>query len=125
MTVGDAFLFNPTVSDDGHIYFIAYTDGDPVSKIVILNFTTYRPGKCDETCVIKPHEYKVLSHTSVVAYRFGRVEVENVQTILKSQIGKRLDPIPAVVMTRIHAGALTSKFTPIKIKDLLRPTKYS
>jgi hypothetical protein len=122
MTVGDAFLFNLAVTDDQHIYFVAYTDGIPVSKVVLFNFTSYRPGKCDDTCIVKPYEYKQLSRDSVVFYQRGSIiEGEKIHELRKSRIGKKLDPIPPLVMKKIKAGALSSKFTPIKIKELFRP----
>lgn len=125
MKVGDAFIFNLALSSDDHIHFVAFAEGTPPSKLVLLNFTSHYPGKCDETCLIKPHEYKQLSHNSVIGYRWARVvEGAAIQELIKSGIGKKLDPIPSNVMRKIIAGVSSSKFTPNKIKDLFKdPTR--
>jgi len=124
MQVGDAFLFNLAVTSDTHIYFVAYVDGTPASKVVLFNFTSHYPGKCDETCIIKPYQYKQLSRDSVIAYRFGRiVEGAAIQELIKNGIGKKLPAIPPDCMAKIIAGVCASKFTVNKIKELFKPRK--
>ena len=121
MHVGDAFLFNLAVSSDELIYLVAHVAGNPATTIVLFNFTSHYPGKCDESCIVKPHEYKRLSRDSVIAYRWGRVvEGPAIQGLVKTEIGKKLDPVPTAVIAKIIAGALKSQFTPIKIKKLLQ-----
>lgn len=121
MQVGDAFVFSFATTSDEHIYFVAHSEGNPASTIVLLNFTTHHPGKSDESCIIKPFDYKRLTRNSVIAYQRGRiVEGLAIQELIRTGIGKKLDPIPEPVMKKIRAGALTSPFTPLKIKKLLR-----
>ncbi|OQW44755.1 MAG: hypothetical protein A4C66_15275 [Nitrospira sp. HN-bin3] len=127
MNLGDAFIFSLAVSSDEHIYFVAYAEGNPTSKLVLFNFTGHKPGACDETCIVKPYEYKRLSKDSVIGYRWGRIVdgVATIQALARSGVGTKLDTIPPAILTRIQAGALVSKFTPLKIKELLRPPASS
>jgi hypothetical protein len=121
MQVGDAFIFNLAVSSDEHIYFVAHVEGNPTTRIVLFNFTSHYPGRCDESCIVRPHEYKRLSRDSVIAYRWGRiVEGSAIQGLVKTEIGKKLDPVPAAVIAKVKTGALKSQFTPLKIKKLFQ-----
>lgn len=117
MKVCDAFVLNIPSS---HIYFIAYTEGNPVSKAVILNFTSHHPGKCDETCVVKVAEYSRLTQDSVVHYKLGEIaDGEEELKKLTENILKSLTPIGSALMSRIKRGALKSPHTPGTIKRLL------
>ena len=118
MTAGDAFYLNVA---DSHRYVVAHVDSNPISTIIVFNFTTHRAGRCDETCIITPAEYPDLDADSVIAYRHGLLLQGQELTNFNAVIGKKLPGVKRDVIQKICSGALDSRFTPGKIKRLLRP----
>lgn len=118
MTPGDAFFL--TVADS-HRFFVVYAEQPPLAKVVILNFTTHYPGKCDETCIVTLAEYSGISHDSVIAYRHGLVLEGDELRNFVARKGTSLPQISQATLEKIVQGALASSFTPRKIKRLLLP----
>jgi hypothetical protein len=114
--LGSTFLLKTAISD--HIWLVACQASN---AIVLFNFTTVYPETIDQTCVITPREYPILSHNSVIAYQHGKVlEGKEIDLLFKSGVRRFLDPVPSAVLARIQRGAIESKFTPNKIKILIR-----
>jgi len=116
MVPGDAFYLNVI---DSHRYFVLHSSVNPSHKVLVFNFTTHRPGQCDETCIVLPSEYSGIAHNSVVMYSQGRLMEDPVLSNFKAAIGAALPPIGNDILLRIKAGALTSIHTPKKIKTFL------
>lgn len=118
MTPGDVFFL--TIADS-HRFFVVYAELPPLAKVVVLNFTTHYPGKCDETCIVTPAEYSGINHDSVIAYRHGLVLEGDELRNFRARMGTSLPSIGTVTLDKIVLGALTSPFTARKIKRLLEP----
>ena len=124
MTAGEVFLLKKV---DSHIYFIVHRFKKKSSKgsktsngIVLLNFTTYEENK-DCACIITPEEYPCLDHKSVIAYRYGEIVMDDAITRLERNIRHFFNPLGKSLLKIIQQGALSSRYTPNKIKDILRP----
>lgn len=116
MVPGDAFYLNVV---DSHRYFVLCSSVNPSHKVLVFNFTTHRPGHCDETCIVLPSEYGGIAHNSVVMFSRGLLLEEPALSNFKSCIGAPLPSIGNDTLLRIKAGALASIHTPKKIKKFL------
>lgn len=119
MAPGDAFYLNVINS---HRYFVLHSATNPSEKILVFNFTTYRPGQCDETCIISPSEYGGIHRDSVIQYSQGLLLAGEELTKFKAIVGTSLPCIPSAILEKIKYGALTSNRTPKKIKIFLAPS---
>ncbi len=116
MGPGDAFYLYVINS---HRYFVLHSVTTPSEKILVFNFTTHRPGLCDESCLISPSEYEGIHCDSVIMYSRGLLlEGEELEKF-KSIVGKSLPCIPSLILEKIKQGALTSNRTPKKLKTFL------
>ena len=116
MTPGDAFYLNVL---DSHRYFVLHVQQNPIERVIVLNFTSYHPGKCDETCIVTPAEYNGLDHTSVISYRHGMLLEGDELKNFAPNIGRKLPSVANSILKKIRDGALTSPYTPRKIKKEL------
>lgn len=116
MAPGDAFYLNVINS---HRFFVLHSITTSPEKILVFNFTTHRPGLCDETCIISPSEYEGIHCDSVIMYSRGLLlEAEQLQKF-KAIVGQSLPRIPALILEKIKKGALISTHTPKKLKSFL------
>lgn len=118
MNVGEAFYLNVA---DSHRYFVVFITAFPSRKVVVFNFSSHRPGKCDETCIVTPSEYLGIDHDSIVAYAYGDVLEGPSLSVFQGTIGRPLPSLDNRLVGRILDGALTSRHTKLKIKRVLRP----
>lgn len=116
MVPGDVFYLNIINS---HRYFVLHSTTHPSEKILVFNFTTHRPGLCDETCIITPAEYNGVHRDSVVMYSHGLLLAGDELTNFRAIIGTALPNISGAILEKIKQGALTSNRTPKKIKVFL------
>ena len=116
MVAGDAFYLNVINS---HRYFVLHSVTNPSEKILVFNFTSHRPGLCDETCIISPSEYGGIYCDSVIMYNRGFLIEEEQLEKFKSIVGKPLPCITSQILDKIKRGALTSLRTPKKVKTFL------
>lgn len=116
MTPGDAFFLNLINS---HRYFVLRSETNPSEKVLVFNFTSHRPGQCDETCIVLPSEYGGIRSASVVAYSRGLLLEGDELIKFKEAIGTPLKRIGNATLERIKSGALSSIHTPQKIKTFL------
>ena len=120
MTLKDTFLLKEAISS--HIWVVSYHHTSPSETIILLNFTTPQDGITDATCVITRSECPMLNHDSAIAYQFGQVfEGGNLAVLRRAGVRRYLTPVSEAVLLKIQQGAIASKFTPEKIKVLLRP----
>lgn len=116
MAPGDAFYLNVINS---HRFFVLHSATNPSEKILVFNFTTHRPGLCDETCIVSPSDYEGIYCDSVIMYSRGfLLEGEELEKF-KSIVGKSLPYITSQILEKIKQGALTSHRTPKKFKTFL------
>ena len=104
---------------NSHRYFVLHSATHPSEKVLVFNFTTHRPGKCDETCIITPAEYTGVHRASVVMYSHGLLLAGDELTNFMEIIGTALPNIPGAILKRIKHGALISNRTPKKFKVFL------
>lgn len=97
---------------------VAYYRG---SQLVIFNFTTCQPTTFDKTCVVFPREYSELTHESVINYRNGLLieGVDKIEAMEERGISKKLKPISKALLTRVQRGAVSSKYTTYRIKNII------
>lgn len=116
MSPGDAFYLNVINS---HRFFVLHSETTSSEKILVFNFTTHRPGLCDETCIVSPSEYKGIHCDSAIMYNRGLLLEKEELTNFKAGVGKSLPCIPSAILKKIKQGALISNRTPKKIKLFL------
>lgn len=105
----------------GHLWVVCSlptADG----SVVVLNFTSWKPGVADENCVISPEDHSFVRNKTVIAYEKGRVLDRAAQAFVLSRPVEcpRKSPVSDELLNRIQTGALVSDLTPQKIQAIIR-----
>jgi len=108
MNGGDTFLFLHLPRK--HLcVVISDPPSNPTDPVVIVSFTTYRPGKVEATCLLDVGDHPFITHKTAVDYGKSRLESKAELDRLVRNHGVDLrDPLGADVLDRIRAGASKS-----------------
>ncbi|MGB2823129.1 MAG: hypothetical protein WBF17_19245 [Phycisphaerae bacterium] len=108
---GDVFWYQPDDPREIEHRVVVCSDPDlDPSSIVVVPITTWDEGK-DESCLVTPDEYGVLTHVSCLDYRYA--EIFTAADLSSALASGSIRPCPAVsrrVLEKILAGALDTRF---------------
>ena len=118
MTPGYTFL-DRHPAHGTHLWVIVATPG---TDLLAFNFTTRRPGRhCDTSCIVLVGEHSFVRHETVVEYRRGIFGPQKAwEDLVRLGAARSSDPVSATLLLKIQQGALASKFTAEKFKQLVR-----
>ena len=114
MNVGDTFIDRNATAP--HLWFVLTTP-DANGVVAVVNLTTWHT-RCDTTCRLSVGDHPFVTHDSYIFYRGAQVYPQRVLTVALQQ-GVLVSRAPAApqLIARIRAGALTSRFTPGKVRS--------
>ena len=118
-SAGNAFRGNEIGS---HLYIVITTPAPVDGSFAIVNLTSKRgtPGE-DHACTLHAGEHPFIVHETLV--RYGDACVTNEATlrgVSSSGAIQWLESVSPQMLREIQAGALLSRFTPKKIKIMVR-----
>jgi hypothetical protein len=104
-----------------HIWVIISEPSQHDGNFVLVNFTTFKEGSVDETCILQPEDYRpFLTRATTVAYsRFKFGSAEGMETLLKNGQFHEMPPIPTATLKKVIHGALMSPELPRAAKLML------
>ncbi len=96
--------------------FVLNSSNQLIESVVVVNFTTKKPGK-DDTVVLTPQDHRFIRHETVVSYPDARfVKVSVIQEYMTQGQSTFDDDCADDLLEKIQDGLLASPFTPNKIK---------
>lgn len=99
-----------------HLHVVC-TDACKDNKYLIVSVSTKYNDKCDQTCVLQPHEHAWLKHESFVFYRNASIiDAETIRKGLAVQVFVQKGDLNGQTLLRITNGICRSPQTPRKIK---------
>ena len=120
MRAGDALLLPKPGQAVAHLW-VLLTDPDVTTdEVLMVNLTTQRPHS-DTTVILSSGDHPFVQHATVVNFtdaRLGKAALLN--TFIHTGTYLPQSPLSEVVLRRIQAGLLASRFTAEKFKDYLR-----
>jgi hypothetical protein len=111
MKAGDTFKFSPRVQDKGHLWMvISDPESYPTEPVVIVNFTTHKPGR-DPACVLDVGDHPFIVHKTSVYYAGARF-APNGRLDHLVECGDVIPdkPLTQETLARIRDGARDSEF---------------
>lgn len=114
MKAGATFHF------DNHLWMVISDPDQDAEKVLIVNFTTWRP-RCDPACIVNPGEHPFINRQTCVNY--GDALLFSVgqlaELVREGQIVPYPHPLSAELLAKIRQRAGESEELPIEYYNLL------
>jgi hypothetical protein len=115
---GDTFIL-ANRGIDTHLFVIISDPGLDKGRIVLANFTTWRPDK-DQSCVVEAGEHPFVRTRSCIDYRRDRlITLSQYEGFLADGRLISRGPVSQGLLTRILKGAAISPFIPLANRQIL------
>jgi hypothetical protein len=93
-----------------HIHVPLFHPTPPGDEMLLVNFTTLRPGCVDDACILGPPDYPELTHASTVAYSRSLIGKKSAFCrALAAGRFIRLGDLPEAAWRRVLEGARSSR----------------
>jgi hypothetical protein len=106
---------------DRHTWVVLSDPAQDPNCVLIVSFTSYIADTgMDNSCVVGPHEFSILTNKSVIYYEDVReASLASLQAI--KNVGKLQNrtPVPETLLQRIREGAMVSAECKEKFKTML------
>lgn len=108
----------PPQSELRHLYVVISHCEEVTEKVLLVNFTTYKPNVGqEELCIIEPGEHPFVVRTTVVNYSDALEPITNdIHTAAATSVIRQMEKITPELLTRIQEGAKASKALPKKFR---------
>ena len=116
MNAGDTFI---PKKFDNHLWIVLSDPSQNSEKIVITNFTSNTPNE-EQHCIVKVGEHSFIKWDTAVRFRDSKVVSDaSLQSLIRSLLLKRTDPLSPALLKRVREGADASDFLPEECREIL------
>lgn len=106
-------------SRNRHLYVVLSDPGQDSENVLIVNVTTYGPGK-DDSCILNVGDHPFLAHKSCVRYLSARIaSAAKIELALAEGLLEERQPVSCDVLARMRRGAARSPYLPHEHRRLL------
>jgi hypothetical protein len=104
-----------------HLYSVVSDPDQSYEEVVIANFTTYRSGNGDPSCLIQPGEHSWVRRETCVAYGHARIAAgADLEAGLTGGVLSARELLSDELIERIQVGAFESRHSPEGCLRVLR-----
>lgn len=105
-----------------HLWIVISDTEQWPDEVVIVNFTTSRnPSWDDKSCIVQAGEHAYVNHRTYVNYRDAKiVSLPDLKRLKTKGLLIRNSDVSDALLDRIRKGAESSKFTQLKIIEVLK-----
>jgi len=116
--LGDTFRLT-NLGIDSHLHIIISDPTQDSSRIVTVNFTSWRADK-DQSCIVEVREHRFIKFKSCVHYRQDRlITLAQYEHSLATGDLSAHEPVNQDLLRRILDGAAVSPFLPLGNRQIL------
>ena len=92
-----------------HIWVVISDPATTEGTVLMVNMTTLRDSCIDDACLLGPHDYILLSHTTTIAYSRAQAgPVAAIEKLVREGQFSVVTPVPGATLAKIIAGARQS-----------------
>jgi len=93
-----------------HIWVVLTDPAANGGKFLLVNMTSLRDSCIDDSCVLQPSDYELLSHATTIAYsRAWVANDQGLQALVSSRDFLPIPSVPAPTLEKMIAGARASR----------------
>lgn len=106
MNAGETFLFPP---ESKHLWMIISDPAQDTVNVLAVYFSTWESYK-DQACIVQAGEHPFVTHKTIVAYEFARMESAATWEKLKAdRLAIPRQPLPPELLFRVRQSAHHSR----------------
>ncbi len=120
MQAGETFRSTPRApTKDRHLWIIASEPSADPEHVLIVNVTTYEPGK-DDSCVLEAGEHPFITHKSCVRYAGANVtSLAKIRKAITDGLVETHSPVRPDILAAVRDGAARSPYLRLAHRHLL------
>jgi hypothetical protein len=113
-----AFFVTKSIHDAAVAHlFAVISDPTPDDEVMVVNFSTFRPGKSDTACIVQAGEHPDVKNKSFIFYFHAEVmTTKHIANKCRVNIYSATDDISDALLDKIQTGARASLFLRHELK---------